>query len=82
MLFLALVVLLGLLVLSVLPSTIDAQNTEGTNGQFALVPADAQPVAERLSFDAVERYPADGEMLFVTVREPEDHPARLADRQG
>ena len=71
MLFLALVVLLGLLVLSVLPSTIDAQNAEGTEAQFALVPADAQPVAERLSFDAVERYPADGEMLFVTVREPE-----------
>ncbi|MEX0846428.1 MAG: S16 family serine protease, partial [Ilumatobacteraceae bacterium] len=37
---------------------------------FARVPAEAQPVADRLSFDAVERYPADGAFLFVTVREP------------
>jgi PDZ domain-containing protein len=71
MLLVALVVLLGLLVLSVLPSTIDAENAQGDDAPYALVPADAQPVEERLSFDAVERYPAEGEMLFVTVREPE-----------
>ncbi len=35
------------------------------------MPADAEPVADRLSFDAVERYRASGSFLFVTVREPE-----------
>lgn len=67
----SLVVLLGILVLSVLPSTLDAENAKNVEAPYALVPADAQPVASRLAFDAVERYPASGEMLFVTVREPE-----------
>lgn len=71
MMLVGLIALGGLLVLSVLPSTLDARNAAGDDAQFALVPADAQPVATRLSFDAVERYKATGELLFVTVREPE-----------
>lgn len=67
----AMVVLVGLLVVSVLPATIQATNPTGDTAQFALVPADADPVADRLAFDAVERYDASGEFLFVTVREPE-----------
>lgn len=61
----------AVLVVSVLPASIAAQNAAGDAAEFALVPADAQPVADRLSFDAVERFPADGRFLFVTVREPE-----------
>ncbi|MFM2070157.1 MAG: hypothetical protein RLZZ623_420 [Actinomycetota bacterium] len=58
------------LVAAVLPATLRATNLKGDPAEYALVPADAQGVAERISFDAVERYPADGELLFVTVREP------------
>jgi PDZ domain-containing protein len=67
----ALLALVALLVASVLPATLRARTDDGQDAQFALVPSDAEPVADRLSFDAVERYPADGEFLFVTVREPE-----------
>jgi PDZ domain-containing protein len=55
---------------SVLPGSIIAENATGETATFARVPAEAQPVADRLSFDAVERYPAEGTLLFVTVREP------------
>jgi PDZ domain-containing protein len=55
---------------SVLPGSIVAENAKSETATFARVPAEAQPVADRLSFDAVERYPAEGTLLFVTVREP------------
>jgi PDZ domain-containing protein len=63
--------LLGILVLSVLPATLHARTPRGEEAQFAVVPSDAQPVADRLTFDAVQRYRAKGEILFVTVRDPE-----------
>jgi Lon-like protease len=63
--------LLVILIAAVLPATLRATNPEGDEAGFALVPADAQPVAPRLSFDAVDRFPADGTILFVTVREPQ-----------
>ncbi len=37
---------------------------------YALVPADAEPVAPRVSFAGVETYPSDGAIFFVTIREP------------
>ena len=39
--------------------------------QFAIVPADAQPVEPRLSIDGPTMYDSDGQVLFVTVRTPE-----------
>ncbi|HEX3090944.1 MAG TPA: S16 family serine protease, partial [Ilumatobacteraceae bacterium] len=39
--------------------------------QFAIVPADAQPVEPRLSIEGPTVYGSDGEVLFVTVRSPE-----------
>lgn len=71
MVVVAFVALLGLLALSVLPATLRARTPDGQDAQFALVPSDAEPVSDRLAFDAVQRYPADGSILFVTVREPE-----------
>jgi Lon-like protease len=65
------IVLLGVLALSVLPATLRAQTDDGQDAQYALVPSEAEPVANRLAFDAVERFPADGSILFVTVRQPE-----------
>ena len=67
---LALLALAAVLVIAVLPANLRASNTAGDEADYALVPADAQTVAPRISFDAVERFPADGSFLFVTVREP------------
>lgn len=67
----AFITLFGLLALSVLPATLRARTAKGEDAQFALVPSDAEPVADRLAFDAVQRYRADGSILFVTIREPE-----------
>jgi PDZ domain-containing protein len=39
--------------------------------QFAVVPADAQPVEPRLAIDGPTTYASHGEVLFVTVRTPE-----------
>jgi PDZ domain-containing protein len=39
--------------------------------QFAIVPADAQPVEPRLSIDGPPTYNSAGQVLFVTVRSPE-----------
>jgi Lon-like protease len=66
-----LLALAAVLVASVLPPTLTAENAKGDEAEYALVPADASPVASRLSFAAVERYPAQGEFLFVTIRQPE-----------
>jgi Lon-like protease len=59
------------LLFSMLPADLRAKNPSGEEAAYALVPANAEPVAPRISFDAVERFPAESEMLFVTVREPE-----------
>lgn len=67
----AILLVSAVLVVSVLPASLAAENAAGDAAEFALVPADAEPVADRISFDAVERFPADGSFLFVTVREPE-----------
>jgi PDZ domain-containing protein len=39
--------------------------------QFAVVPSDAQPVEPRLSIDGPPTYDSHGQVLFVTVRQPE-----------
>jgi Lon-like protease len=39
--------------------------------QFAIVPADAQPVEPRLEIEGPTTYDSDGQVLFVTVRSPE-----------
>ena len=39
--------------------------------QFAIVPADAQPVESRLSIEGPKTYASRGQVLFVTVRSPE-----------
>lgn len=39
--------------------------------QFAVVPADAQPVEPRLEIDGPPTYDSKGQVLFVTVRTPE-----------
>ena len=67
----AVLIVTAVLVVSLLPATLRAENGSGDAAEFALVPADAERVADRLSFDAVDRYPAEGAFLFVTVREPE-----------
>ena len=38
--------------------------------EFAIVPADAEPVRPRLEVSGVETYPSEGRIYFVTVREP------------
>lgn len=63
--------LVVIVIAAVVPASLIAETAADEPAAYARVPAEAQPVAERLSFDAVERYPADGEFLFVTVREPE-----------
>ncbi|MEO7369420.1 MAG: S16 family serine protease [Ilumatobacteraceae bacterium] len=44
---------------------------ESERVQFAVVPADAQPVEPRLSIDGPTTYDSHGQVLFVTVRTPE-----------
>jgi PDZ domain-containing protein len=39
--------------------------------QFAVVPADAQPVEPRMTIDGPPTYASNGQVLFVTVRTPE-----------
>ena len=71
---------------AVLPSTLvatkrDCQTRDKSNAcaklgpeekvQFAIVPADAQPVEPRLSIEGPTTYHSDGQVLFVTVRNPE-----------
>lgn len=61
----------ALLLASMLSAGLVASNRDGVEAPYAIVPADAQDVASRISFDAVERHPAVGELLFVTIRQPE-----------
>lgn len=39
--------------------------------EFALVPADAEPVGPRLTVTGVPTYPSDGDVYFVTITEPD-----------
>ncbi len=64
------VVIAAVLLAALLPGSLRAENTADVEAPFALVPSDADPVAPRLGFDAVERYPADAQIRFVTVRLP------------
>lgn len=52
----------------------DEQNvcteTEQQPVEFALVPADAEAVEPRLEIEGTEIYPSDGEIYFVTIRQP------------
>lgn len=38
---------------------------------YAIVPSDAEEVQSHVQFDDVQRYHADGKILFVTIRQPE-----------
>ena len=38
---------------------------------YAIVPSDAEEVQSHIELTDVERYPADGKILFVTIRQPE-----------
>lgn len=73
-------------VAAVLPSTLVASKRDCTERsvagactkqgpsekvQFAVVPADAQPVEQRLTIDGPTTYDSHGQVLFVTVRTPE-----------
>ena len=60
----------ALLLASILPADLVATNRNGVDAPYALVPAEAQPVGPRISFDAVPRYEAEGELMFVTIRQP------------
>lgn len=75
-------VLLGaVLATSLLPARLVASKCKERDGAacvggqvdtpYAIVPGSAEAVAPRMSFDAVPRYDSDGQLLFVTVREPE-----------
>jgi len=61
----------ALLLASMLSAGLVATNARGVEAPYARVPAEAQAVGPRLSFDAVERHEPDGELLFVTVRQPQ-----------
>jgi PDZ domain-containing protein len=39
--------------------------------EFALVPADAEAVEPRLQIDGTPTYPSDGQIYFVTIRQPQ-----------
>jgi PDZ domain-containing protein len=82
----AFVALAAVAVASVLPSTLVAtkrdceardaagactKKGESEKVQFAIVPADAQPVEPRLEIEGPTVFKSDGEILFVTVRSPE-----------
>jgi Lon-like protease len=77
---------LGVIAAAVVPSTLvatkrecakrDAKGACTAQGsaeavQFAIVPADAQPVAPRLKITGPPTYDSRGQVLFVTVRAPE-----------
>ncbi|CAB4869355.1 unannotated protein [freshwater metagenome] len=64
---------LGFLVLAavVLAAAFTASRISAIKRPYAIVPADAQSVEPRLTLSGVTRYHADGELLFVTIREPQ-----------
>ena len=44
--------------------------TEGQPVEFGLVPADAEPVEPRMDVEGTTTYSSDGEIYFVTIRQP------------
>lgn len=79
MVTIALVFLLALPVLSVLPSSLTAEQFNGRldemqEAPFARVPGAAQPVDDRIEFgdlgDVATQYPPEGDIYFVTITEP------------
>jgi PDZ domain-containing protein len=77
---LAMLALFAIPVLGVIPSKVVAEKENVRLGidqatPFARTPASAQPVGDRIVFgelgDGVEQFPAQGDVYFVTVTEPE-----------
>jgi PDZ domain-containing protein len=72
---LALVVVTALVPADVVASKMNERVGEQQGTPFARTPASAQPVDDRIVFgdlgDAAVQYPPDGDILFVTVTEPE-----------
>ena len=71
--------LVAILLLSVLPSTLVAEKENERTGEmdptpYALTPASAEPVTDRITFgelpDGVERFETDSDFYFVTVTSP------------
>jgi PDZ domain-containing protein len=52
------------------PGCVEKDPGDDCSAEYALVPADAEPVAPRLEVDGTKVYPSDGEVYFVTIREP------------
>lgn len=61
-------VILGAVVLA---ATFTASRFSAIKRPYAIVPADAQAVESRMTIAGAKRYPADGKVLFVTIREPQ-----------
>jgi len=62
---------LVVLVAVVLASIVTASRFTSIVRPYAIVPSDAEQVESRLHLTEVQRYPAKGKILFVTIREPE-----------
>ena len=62
--------LLGLVAI-LLSSVFTASRFTSIKRPYAIVPSDAEQVESRLKLEDVERYPATGKFLFVTIREPQ-----------
>jgi PDZ domain-containing protein len=48
----------------------ECTSTEGQPVEFGLVPADAEPVEPRMDIEGTPTYASDGEIYFVTIRQP------------
>ena len=71
------IALLAVITIAVLPSKWFISKPNCTKAakdcdiEFALVPADAQPVEPRLQVKGMPTYPSNGKIFFVTIREPQ-----------
>ncbi|MCU1393499.1 MAG: hypothetical protein JWM34_1927 [Ilumatobacteraceae bacterium] len=54
-----------------LASIVTAERFTSIKRPYAIVPSDAEQVEARLGLKDVQRYPAKGKILFVTIREPQ-----------
>ena len=52
-------------------SMLTAERFTSIKRPYAIVPSDAEQVEPRLKLENVQRYPASGRILFVTIREPQ-----------
>ncbi|MCU1367317.1 MAG: hypothetical protein JWN39_2956, partial [Ilumatobacteraceae bacterium] len=52
-------------------SMLTAERFTSIKRPYAIVPSDAEQVESRLKLEDVQRYPASGKILFVTIREPQ-----------